>query len=98
MRKPLALALALPIVAAPVLAAPAQAQDIVDKRKLERNIEQGFKAQRGISVDAKCPKRVTWIKGKTFTCKVTAKDGAKGTILVTLRTNAVKGKLKWVLQ
>ena len=41
MRKPLALAVIVPLLAAPALAGPAAAQDIVNKQKLEKNIEQG---------------------------------------------------------
>lgn len=98
MRKPLALAVIVPLLAAPALAGPAAAQDIVNKQKLEKNIEQGFKTQRGIKVTAKCPKQTTWVKGKVFTCKVTAADGSKGTVKVTLKSNAKKGRLKWELQ
>jgi hypothetical protein len=97
MRKPVALALTLPLVAAPFLAAPAQAQDIVNKQKLERNIERGFKQQRDLRVVAKCPKQTTWVKGKVFFCRVTAADGTKGRIQVTLRSNATKGRLVWRL-
>jgi hypothetical protein len=97
MRMPLALALALPMVVAPGFAAPAQAQAFVDKQVLERFIEKTFKQQRSIRVDAKCPKQVTWVKKKTFTCKVTATNGDKGKVRVTLLSNATKGRLKVTL-
>lgn len=97
MRKPLAIALVLPVLAAPLLTAPAQAQDIVNKQKLEKNIEQGFKTQRQIKVTAKCPKQTNWVKGKVFYCKITAKDGSKGKIKITLKSNATKGRLVWSL-
>jgi hypothetical protein len=97
MRKPLALALALPVLAAPVFAAPAQAAIVVDKQKLEKNIERTLKAKLSLNAEAKCPKRVTWVKGKTFTCKVTATNGTKGTVQVTLRSNPTKGRLSWKL-
>ena len=98
MHKPLSFALILPLLAAPALAAPAQAQDVVNKQKLERNIEQGFKQQRHITVTAKCPQHTNWVKGKVFTCKVNAADGTRGTIKVTLLSNAARGRLKWQLQ
>jgi hypothetical protein len=37
------------------------------------------------------------VKGKTFTCKVTATNGTKGTVQVTLRSNPTKGRLSWKL-
>jgi hypothetical protein len=96
MRKPLALAVVLPLALAPMVAAPAQAQSIVKQKKLERNIKQGF-AAKGVNVTAKCPKNVTWVKGKTFFCSVTASSGENGKVLVTLKSNATAGKLKWKL-
>lgn len=98
MKKTVALAMALPLLAAPVLAAsPASAQDIVKRNKLEKNIENGFKQQRNINVNAKCPSKVTWVKGKVFNCKVVAGDGSRARIEVTLKSNATKGRLTWKL-
>jgi len=79
-----------------MVATPAQAKTIVKQVKLQKNIQAGFKAK-GISVVAKCPKNVTWVKGKTFTCKVTDSQGGKGTVLVTLRSGGSAGKLTWKL-
>jgi uncharacterized lipoprotein YajG len=94
-RKPLALAVVLPLALAPMVATPAQAQSVVKQKKLERNIKQGF-AARGYKVSVKCPKNVTWVKGKTFSCTV-SDGGSKGTVRVTLKSNATVGKLKWKL-
>ncbi len=94
MRKPLAMAVILPLALAPMVAAPAQAQSIVKQKKLEKDIKAGFQKQ-GIKVTAKCPKSVTWVKGKTFYCKVTDSTGAKGKVLVKLRSNATRGNLTW---
>lgn len=96
MRKPLALAVVLPLALAPMVATPAQAQSVVKQKKLERNIKQGF-AAKNVSVKVKCPKNVTWVRGKSFNCKVTASNGETGTVRVTLKSNATVGKLKWKL-
>lgn len=93
MRKSLALAVVLPLAVAPVVATPAQAQSIVKQKLLQQNIKQGYQAK-GIKVAVKCPKRVTWARGKTFTCKVTDTAGNRATVLVTLGSEA-KGKLRW---
>lgn len=97
MRKSLAIALVLPLLAAPLMVSPAQAQQIVNKQKLEKDIRRGMKSQVNIKVTAKCPKQTNWVKGKVFYCKVTANDGTKGKIKVTLKTNAKKGRLEWAL-
>lgn len=97
MRKPLALAVVLPLALAPMVASPAQAQTIVKQKKLEQNIERGFLKQSKVTVIARCPKNVTWVKGKSFTCKVTATDGSKGRVRVTLTSNPGPGKLVWKL-
>lgn len=89
--------LALPMAAALLAPAPAQAQSIVDMKKLENSIERGLKQRTGYRITAKCPKQVTWVKGKTFTCRVSASNGAKGKVQVTLKSNAKKGRLKWVV-
>ena len=96
MRKSLAVAVVLPLALAPLVAGPAQAKTIVKQVKLQKNIQACFKKE-GISVVAKCPKNVTWVKGKTFTCKVVDSQGNKGTVLVTLRSGGSAGKLTWKL-
>ncbi len=95
MRKSLAVAVVLPLALAPMVAAPAQAQSIVKQKKLQRNIEQGF-AKQGYTVKAKCPKEVTWVKGKTFYCFVSS-GGQRERVLVTLKSNATAGRLVWKL-
>jgi hypothetical protein len=67
----------------------------VKQKKLERNIERGF-AKQGYTVTAKCPKNVTWVKGKTFYCRITS-GGDLGRIRVTLKSNAAVGNLVWKL-
>ena len=99
MRKVLVVASIVPVLAAGVMAGPAQAESVVKKAKLEKNIERNLQKSLKMKVTAKCPKKTTWVKGKVFTCKVTAADGTKGTVQVTLLSNDVKGRLKWeVLQ
>lgn len=97
MRKPVALAMTLPLLAAPLLtAAPASAESVVKEAKLERNIKAGFKQQAGKSVTVSCPAGVTWVKGKTFICKVRAKDGTRYRVEVKLGRESA-GKLTWKL-
>ncbi len=97
MRKPVAIALALPLLAAPLLAAgPANAAGDVKTAKLERNIKSGFKQQLGKSVTVNCPANVSWAKGKIFFCKVKAKDGSNYRVQVKLGSESA-GKLRWKL-
>lgn len=95
MRKSLAVAALLPLFAGGLLAAPAHADGIVKKGKLESDIETGFKKQ-GYTVDAKCPKNVNWVKGKVFYCKV-MDGGSMGRVKVTLKSGVAKGRLHWEL-
>ncbi len=95
MRRTLALATTLPLLAAPVLVAgPAQADSVVKRAKLQKSIKVGFKQQTGTSVKVKCPAKVTWAKGKIFYCKVKAKNGTKYRVQVRLGSES-KGRLKW---
>ena len=97
MRKPVAIALTLPLLAAPLIAAgPANAESVVKQAKLQKNIKAGFQAQAGKSVTVKCPAGVTWVKGKIFYCKVKAKDGTKYRVQVKLGSESA-GKLNWKL-
>ncbi len=73
MRKPLALVVALPLAASPLLAlGPAAAASEVKEVKLENSIRRGFKQQAGKSVTVNCPSNITWAKGKIFFCKAKA--------------------------
>ncbi len=96
MRKHVALAMTLPLLAAPLLvASPASAASVVKEAKLEKSIKKGFKKQAGIRVKVNCPSEVKWAKGKVFYC--TAKNkatGGKYRVQVTLG-NESKGKLNW---
>jgi Domain of unknown function (DUF4333) len=97
MRKPVALALTLPLLAAPLLATgPASAAGNVKIGALERNIKTGFKQQARKSVTVKCPAKVTWVKGKIFYCKVMAKDGSRYRVRVKLGSEA-SGRANWKL-
>lgn len=94
MRRTVAAATAVPLVMAPVVAAPAAADTIVLKRKVERSVGKGFKQQVGVKVRVKCPKRVTWRKGKIFFCKVRTRSGERYRVQVKLGS-AKKGALRW---
>ncbi|HRY09631.1 MAG: DUF4333 domain-containing protein [Actinobacteria bacterium] len=95
MRKPIALALALPLAASPLLAiGPASAKSVVKEVKLENSIRRGFKSQAGKSVTVNCPSKVTWVKGKIFYCKAKAADGTKYRVRVKLGNEAA-GNLRW---
>lgn len=95
MRKPIALALALPLAASPLLAiGPASAKSVVKEVKLENSIRRGFKSQAGKSVTVNCPSKVTWVKGKIFYCKAKAADGTKYRVQVKLGNEAA-GNLRW---
>ena len=98
MRRSMAVALAASVVAAPLLVAtPAQAEPVVKVAKLERSIQSTLAKQVGVSVKATCPDEVAWVKGKVFYCRVKARDGQKGRVKVTLKSNATKGRLSWVV-
>jgi hypothetical protein len=95
MRKPIALALALPLAASPLLIiGPASAASVVKEVKLENSIRRGFKQQAGKSVTVNCPSKVTWAKGKIFYCKAKAADGTKYRVQVKLGNEAA-GNLRW---
>lgn len=95
MRKPIALALALPLAAAPLLAlGPATAASVVKEVKLENSIRRGFKAQADKSVTVNCPSNVTWRKGKIFYCKAKAADGTRYSVKVKLGSETA-GNLRW---
>jgi hypothetical protein len=95
MRKTIAVAVTVPLLAAPVLtSAPAQAASTVKIDVLKKNIKKGIKKQAKVSVKVKCPKKVKWAKGKIFFCTVRAKDGSKARVQVRLG-NEAKGRLKW---
>lgn len=94
MRKSLPVAAVLPVLAIGV-AAPAQAAGVVDKQKLESVIEKGF-AKKGYSVDARCPKRTSWVKGKVFYCKI-YDGGTMARVKVTLLSGVGPGRLRWDL-
>ena len=90
-----AIAATVPLLAAPLLAiAPADAAATVDISKLKTKIQNGIQKQANIKVKAKCPKRVTWTKGKVFYCSVTDPAGRKYRVQVTLGSPA-SGKLRW---
>ncbi len=95
MRKSLAVAAVLPVIALASAATPAQAAGIVDKQKLESAIEKGFKKQ-GYDINAKCPKQVSWVKGKVFHCKF-YDGGSMGRVKVTLLSGVGVGRLRWDL-
>lgn len=94
MRRTVAAATAVPLLMVPVVAAPAVGDTIVVKRKVERTIAKGFKEQAGIKARAKCPKRVTWEKGKIYFCKVSGRSGERYRVQVRLGS-AKKGVLRW---
>ena len=95
MRRVLAVATTIPLLAAPVLVAtPAQADSVVKRAKLQKNIKSGFKKQAGVTVKVKCPKKVRWAKGKIFYCKVKANNGNKYRVQVRLGSES-KGRLNW---
>ncbi len=72
MRRTTALAVTVPLIAAPIaFVGPANAAGTVKIPKLERNIKRGFNTQADINVTVKCPNKVTWVKGKIFFCKAT---------------------------
>jgi hypothetical protein len=95
MRKTIAVAVTVPLLAAPALtSAPAQAASTVKIDVLKKNIKKGIKKQAKVSVKVTCPKKVKWAKGKIFFCQVKAKDGSKARVQVRLG-NEAKGRLKW---
>jgi hypothetical protein len=94
MRRTVAAAMAAPLVMAPVMATPAAADTIVLKRKVERSVGTGFKQQAGVKVRVKCPKRVTWEKGKVYYCKVRTRSGERYRVKVKLGS-AKKGAVRW---
>ena len=95
MRKPVAVALTLPLLAAPLVATvPASAQSVVKEAKLERNIKKGFKQKANITVTVNCPSNVTWVNGKQFYCKARSTSGTKYRVRVTLH-NESTGYLTW---
>jgi hypothetical protein len=95
MRKPLALVVALPLAASPLLAlGPAAAASEVKEVKLENSIRRGFKQQAGKNVTVNCPSNITWAKGKIFFCKAKASDGTRYRVQVRLGNEAA-GNLRW---
>jgi hypothetical protein len=97
MRRTTAIAVTVPLLAAPIaLAGPANAAGTVKIPKLEREITKGFKNAKptGIRVTVKCPNKVTWEKGKIFFCKATSTTGFKYRVRVKLRSEA-SGNLFW---
>lgn len=94
MRTTIAIAVALPLVAGPLLLAPsAQAASTVKIGRLERTIERGLKQQAKVDATVKCPKKVTWVKGKVFYCKVSTSSGnARARVRLGSPTT---GKLNW---
>jgi Domain of unknown function (DUF4333) len=84
-----AVAVAVPLLAAPLLATgPANAAGTVKIPKLERKIKNGFKGQAQIRVTVKCPNKVTWVKGKVFYCKATSTAGTNYRVRVRLGSEA----------
>ncbi|MEZ5186808.1 MAG: DUF4333 domain-containing protein [Candidatus Nanopelagicales bacterium] len=95
MRKTIALALSVPMIAAPMLVAgPAQAESVVKIPKVKKSIKSGFKSQAGKSVKVKCPKKVRWAKGKIFYCKAKGRDGSKYRVMVKLGSEST-GRVTW---
>lgn len=95
MRKPLVLAMTLPLLAAPLLvAAPAQAETVVKMPLVKKSIKKGFKKQAKLSVKVKCPKKVRWVKGKTFFCTARTTTGQKVRVQVKLG-KADPGRVTW---
>ena len=95
MRKPVAVVLTLPLLAAPLLATvPAAAESVVKEAKLERNIKKGFKQKANIRVTVNCPSNVNWVNGKRFYCTARSTSGTKYRVQVRLR-NESTGYLTW---
>lgn len=90
-----ATAMTIPLLCAPLLAAPpAAAAATVDSGKLERIIERGVKRQADIRVAVKCPNGVTWARGKIILCSMRASDGKKYRVQVKLGSQTT-GKVRW---
>jgi len=95
MRRTTAIAVTVPLLAAPIaLAGPANAAGTVKIPKLERKITNGFKNQAQIRVTVNCPNKVTWAKGKIFFCKATSTAGTKYRVRVRLGSES-SGNLVW---
>jgi hypothetical protein len=95
MRKPTALVLVIPLLAMPILAGgPANARATVKTAEMERTIEKGVKKQAKVRVDITCPKKVTWVKGKVFYCKLRAKNGVQSRVRIKLGSETT-GLYRW---
>lgn len=89
MRRTTAIAVTIPLLAAPILTiGPANAAGTVKIPKLERNIKNGFKNQANVRVTVNCPNKVTWVKGKIFYCKASTAAGTKYRVRVRLGSEA----------